>query len=218
MALAKLDNSQYQNIVLVTNSALNYVTKDGETKQREPKTAALNIIHDAAAVEGMGAGNVSASFKQYGKWENFYINKNKETGTITLRPTKTPKDASTFVYINPVVTEEGKTFYAFNEKTEAGRSFTQGLSARDWQKDQNSEVLSYVEGRATLKNDELQAALKEKGPGYIAVISNSGIEIKSEADLKKGAQEVQNSVSKELENELPQKETQAKKKDEIEMA
>ena len=200
MALAKLDNTEFQKIVLVTNSSTNYVTKDGETKQREPKTAALSMIQEAAVVAGYNVGSVTASFKQYGKWENYFVNKNQETGTITLRPTKEPNNRENFVYVNPVTTQDGRSFYAFNERSEVGKNFVQGLSTKEWQRDKNSEMLKYVEGRVTLKNDDLQSALKEKGQGFIAVLSKDGIEIRSEADLKKGAQEVQNVVGKEIES------------------
>ena len=134
MALAKLDNTEHQKIVLVTNSSTNYVTKDGETKQREPKTAALSMIAEAAVVAGYNVGSVTASFKQYGKWENYFVNKNQEAGTITLRPTKEPNNREGFVYVNPVATQDGRSFYAFNEKSEVGKSFVQGLSTKEWQK------------------------------------------------------------------------------------
>lgn len=215
MSLAKLDNTQSQKIVLVTNSAINYVAQDGSTKQREPKTAALDMIREAATVSGFNVGAVTASFKQYGKWENYFVNKSQETGTITLRPANNPNDRENFVYVNPINTQDGKSYYAFNEKTETGKMFVQGLSTKEWQKDPQSEVHEYVEGRITLKNDELQAQLKEK-QGSIAVISKNGIELKNEAELKQGAQEVSKAVDKEIET-AEKTATRSKKKNDLEM-
>lgn len=220
MALVKLDNSQYQNLVITTNSALNYVSKDNETKQREPKTAAISIIREAANVESMGHGNVSVAFKQYGQWQNYYLNKNKETGTITLRPTKSLEDRASYIYVNPTLNEQGKAYYAINEKSEAGRNFVQGLSVQEWRKDVDSEPSFYVEGRATLRNDELQNNLKEitskEQQDFVAILSNDGIEIKSMADLQKGAKELEKSVDKEI---VEQKlEDKSKKKEDIEIS
>ena len=218
MALARLDNTEHQKIVLVANSSMNYVTEDGLTKQREPKTAALSIIREAAVVAGYNVGTVTASFKQYGKWKNYFVNKNQETGTITLRPTEEPNNRENFVYVNPVSTQDGRSFYAFNEKSEVGKNFVQGLSTKEWQNPESGDVSKYIEGRATLKNDDLQSTLKEKGQGFIAILSKDGIEIKSEADLKKGSQEVQNAVNKEIGAAEKQQATQSKKKNELEMA
>lgn len=218
MAIAKLDNTEHQKIVLATNSSTNYVTKDGLTKQREPKTAALSMIQEASVVSGYNLGSVTASFKQYGKWENYFVNKNQETGTITLRPVQNPSDREKFVYVNSVNTEDGRSFYAFNEKSEVGKNFVQGLSTKEWQNPESGDVSKYIEGRVTLKNDNLQAALKEKGEGYVAILSKDGVEIKSETDLKKGSQEVQNAVNKEIGATEKQQTTQSKKKDELEMA
>lgn len=220
MALVKLDNSQYQNLVITTNSALNYVSKDNETKQREPKTAAISIIREAANVESMGHGNVSVAFKQYGQWQNYYLNKNKETGTITLRPTKSLEDRTSYIYVNPTLNEQGKAYYAINEKSEAGRNFVQGLSVQEWRKDVNSEPSFYIEGRATLRNDELQNKLKEitnkEQQDFVAILSNEGIEIKSMADLQKGAKELEKSVDKEM---VEQKlEDKSRKKEDIEIS
>lgn len=197
MSLAKLDNSQDPKIVLVTNSAINYAAADGETKQRSPKTAALDMIKEGATVSGFNLGTVTASFKQYGKWENYFLNKNQETGSITLRPASNPNERENFVYVNPITTQDGKSYYAFNEKSEAGRNFVQGLSTKEWQNDKG-EKFDYVEGRVTLKNDGLKEQLKAK-ENQIAIISRNGFEVKNEADLKKGAKEVSKAVDKEIE-------------------
>jgi|GEM_PF-5132435 len=201
MSLAKLDNSKDPKIVIVANSALNYVAdkETGALGTKTPKTAAINIIREAGIVDGMDIGTVTVAFKNYGKWQNYFIDKNETTGTISLKPCDKPNDRESFIYVNAVHREDGKgIFYAFNEKTEAGRNFVQGLSTRNWTNEQG-QVSSYVEGRATLKNDILKQEMLEKGDGHIAILSRNGFEVKLESELNKQNQELHQSMAKENE-------------------
>ena len=209
MSLAKLDNSQNQKIVIVANSALNYVanTETGEFKQKTPKTAAINIIKEAGKVSAMDLGSVQVSFKNYGKWQNYFVDRNEKNGTITLAPCDNPKDRDGFIYINAIERQDGKgMFYAINEKSEVGKNFVQGLSIKEWDNGKG-EVSSYVEGRATLKNDVLKQELIEKGTDSIAVLSKNGFEVKLESELNKQNQELHAEMAKENEQEKssPQK-------------
>lgn len=202
MSLAKLDNSKDPKIVIVANSALNYVAdkETGALGTKTPKTAAINIIREAGSVSGMDVGTVTVAFKNYGKWQNYFVDRNETNGTISLKPCDKPNDREGFIYVNAVQREDGKgMFYAFNEKTEAGRNFVQGLSTRDWTNEQTGQVSSYVEGRATLKNDTLKQEMLEKGDGHIAILSRNGFEVKLESELNKQNQELHQSMAKENE-------------------
>ncbi|WP_270985550.1 hypothetical protein [Campylobacter helveticus] len=220
MSLAKLDNSKDPKIVIVANSALNYVSnkETGELGQKTPKTAAINIIREAGIVSGMDTGTVTVSFKNYGKWQNYFVDRNDSNSTISLRPCDNPKDREGFIYVNAVPREDGKgMFYAFNEKTEAGRNFVQGLSVRDWTNQQTEQVSSYVEGRATLKNDVLKQELLEKGEGHIAILSKNGFEVKLESELNKQNQELHQTMAKENDVQQNVKSVEKQKQPELDM-
>lgn len=214
MSLAKLDNSQNQKIVIVANSALNYVAnaETGELKQKSPKTAAINIIKEAGKVSAMDLGSVQVAFKSYGRWQNYFVDRNENNGTITLAPCDNPKDRDSLIYVNAVEREDGKgMFYSINEKTEAGKNFVQGLGTRDWTNDKG-EVSSYVEGRATLTNEALKKELKEKGGESIAILSKNGFEVKLESELNKQNQELHTGMAKENEQLETQKRNPQKTK------
>lgn len=201
MSLAKKDNSKNPKIVIVANSALNYVSnaETGELKQKTPKTAAINIIKEAGKVSAMDLGSVQVAFKNYGQWKNYFVDRSDNNGTITLSPCDNPKDRDSFVYVNAIEREDGKgMFYAINEKTEAGKNFVQGLGVRNWT-NEKGEVSSYVEGRATLANETLKKELVEKGDGYIAILSKDGFEVKLESELNKQNQELHTGMAKENE-------------------
>lgn len=200
MSLAKLDNSKNPKIVILSDSALNYIAdkEKGTLNQKSPKTAAINVIREAGKVSAMDLGSVQVAFKTYGKWQNYFVDRDEENGTITMKPCENPKDRDGFIYINITEREDGKgTYYAINEKTDAGKKFVQGLGVRDWVNENSGQVSSYIEGRVTLKNDALKEELMQKGEGYLAILSKNGFEVKLESELNKQNKELHEGMAKE---------------------
>ena len=183
MALGKLDKSKNPKVVIVTNSSLNYLDKENNLKQREPKTAALNVITEAANVAKMDLGTLQVSFKQGDEWKNYWIDVNEKNNNISLTPCNNA-DKNAIVYANAFAKENGGYSYSFNEKSEAGKAFVEGLSVKTWVNEKEGRTSDFVESRVTLKNDELKKQLTDKGDGAIAVLSKNGFEIKLESELK----------------------------------
>lgn len=181
MALAKLDKSKNPKIVIVTNSSLNYLDKENNLKQREPKTAALNVINEAANVAKMDLGTLQVSFKQGDEWKNYWIDVNEKNNNVSLTPCN---DKNAVVYVNAFTNENGGYSYSFNEKNEAGKAFLENLSVKTWVNEKEGRTSDFVESRVTLKNDELKKQLTQKGEGAIAVLSKNGFEVKLESELK----------------------------------
>lgn len=182
MALAKLDKSKNPKIVVVTNSSLNYIDKNNELRQREAKTAALNVITEAANVSKMDLGTLQVSFKKGGNWENYWINVD-DRNNISLKPTNS-MNKDDIIYVNAFINNNGKYSYSINTNSEAGKAFVDGLSVKTYVNEQEARTASYVESRVTLKNDKLKEKLSEKGESAIAILSKGGIEITTESELK----------------------------------
>lgn len=183
MALAKLDKSKNPKVVIVTNSSLNYLDKEDNLKQREPKTAALNVVAEAANVAKMDLGTLQVSFKQGDEWKNYWIDVNEKNNNISLKPCNNA-DKNAIVYANAFAKENGGYSYSFNEKSEAGKAFIDGLSVKTWVNEKEGRTSEFVESRVTLTNDMLKKQLTEKGDGAIAVLSKNGFEVKLESELK----------------------------------
>lgn len=211
MALAKLDQSKNPKVVIITNSSLNYQDKDGNLKERMPKTAALNVISEAANVAKMDVGTLQVSFKQGEEWKNYWIDVNEKNNNVSLKPCNSA-DKNDIVYANAYANERCGYDYSFNEKSEAGKAFIEGLSVKAWTNEKEGRVSSYVESRVTLKNDELHKQLTEKGEGAIAILSKEkGFEVTTENELKVAK------AQKAQEKQTPTKDSElSKKNDELE--
>lgn len=195
MAFVKLTKEQNPKLSIEANNALNYKTKEGEIKQRDPKYALTEVCVEAGKVAGMGKdkGNVVLGVEVNGKYENYFVNRMKDDNSIVLKPTDTVQDKSTYVYINRVENKQtGKAFYAINDAPEYGGAngarLVQGLGVQDKQNDDGS-MSHYVKANIRLANDELKQALTQKGEGYVAILSKEGYKIVSEEELQKKAQE-----------------------------
>ncbi len=181
MALAKLDKSN--KVVVVANSSLEYTDNEGNIKQKEPKTAALNVIKEAAQVAKMDVGTVQASFKIGEEWKNYWVNVDDKTNNVSLKPCNS-NDKSQIIYVNAYEKEGGKYDLSLNSKNEAGREFVNGLNVKAYVNEQEAKTTNYVESRITLTNENIKKSLMEKGEGSIAVLSNEGVNITTAKELQ----------------------------------
>ncbi|EAK0642253.1 hypothetical protein AT792_08215 [Campylobacter jejuni] len=193
MAFGKLVNDK---IVIDTNNALNYKNKEGDIQQRKVDTALIDVIKEAGQVAAMEHGAVLFSAKINDEWKNYFVNRDEKTHNIVLKPTNS-QNRDDFIYINSNINEQGYFYYTINQKREAAKELIEGIGIIEHQ-NQDGTKSHYLETNARLYNEELKQELKEKGNEFIAVISNAGIRIVNEAEMKAQKQEQQIQQTQEI--------------------
>ncbi|EIZ3737132.1 hypothetical protein MQF33_001793, partial [Campylobacter jejuni] len=93
--------------------------------------------------------------------------------------------------------EQGYFYYTINQKREAAKELIEGIGIIEHQ-NQDGTKSHYLETNVRLYNEELKQELKEKGNEFIAVISNAGIRIVNEAEMKAQKQEQQIQQTQEI--------------------
>ncbi|EGO3208385.1 hypothetical protein IT721_000380 [Campylobacter jejuni] len=190
MAFGKLVNDK---IVIDTNNALNYKNKEGDIQQRKVDTALIDVIKEAGQVAAMEHGAVLFSAKINDEWKNYFVNRDEKTHNIVLKPTNS-QNRDDFIYINSNINEQGYFYYTINQKREAAKELIEGIGIIEHQ-NQDGTKSHYL---VRLYNEELKQELKEKGNEFIAVISNAGIRIVNEAEMKAQKQEQQIQQTQEI--------------------
>lgn len=193
MAFGKLVNDK---IVIDTNNALNYRGKEGDIQQRKVDTALIDVIKEAGQVAAMEHGAVLFSAKVNEVWKNYFVNRDEKTHNIVLKPTNS-QNRDDFIYINSNINEQGYFYYTINQKREAAKELIEGIGIIEHQ-NQDGTKSHYLETNVRLYNEELKQELKEKGNEFIAVISNAGIRIVNEAEMKAQKQEQQIQQTQEI--------------------
>lgn len=193
MAFGKLINDK---IVIDTNNALNYKNKEGDIQQRKVDTALIDVIKEAGQVAAMEHGAVLFSAKINDEWKNYFVNRDEKTHNIVLKPTNS-QNRDDFIYINSNINEQGYFYYTINQKREAAKELIEGIGIIEHQ-NQDGTKSRYLETNVRLYNEELKQELKEKGNEFIAVISNAGIRIVNEAEMKAQKQEQQIQQTQEI--------------------
>ncbi len=193
MAFGKLVNDK---IVIDTNNALNYKNKEGDIQQRKVDTALIDVIKEAGQVAAMEHGAVLFSAKINDEWKNYFVNRDEKTHNIVLKPTNS-QNRDDFIYINSNINEQGYFYYTINQKREAAKELIEGIGIIEHQ-NQDGTKSHYLETNVRLYNEELKQELKEKGNEFIAVISNAGIRIVNEAEMKAQKQEQQIQQTQEI--------------------
>lgn len=193
MAFGKLVNDK---IVIDTNNALNYKNKEGDIQQRKVDTALIDVIKEAGQVAAMEHGAVLFSAKINDEWKNYFVNRDEKTHNIVLKPTNS-QNRDDFIYINSNINEQGYFYYTINQKREAAKELIEGIGIIEHQ-NQDGTKSHYLETNVRLYNEELKQELKEKGNEFIAVISNAGIKVVNEAEMKAQKQEQQIQQTQEI--------------------
>ncbi|EDP3617025.1 hypothetical protein GU702_09255 [Campylobacter jejuni] len=193
MAFGKLVNDK---IVIDTNNALNYRGKEGDIQQRKVDTALIDVIKEAGQVAAMEHGAVLFSAKVNEVWKNYFVNRDEKTHNIVLKPTNL-QNRDDFIYINSNINEQGYFYYTINQKRESAKELIEGVGIVEHQ-NQDGTKSHYLETNVRLYNEELKQELKEKGNEFIAVISNAGIKVVNEAEMKAQKQEQQIQQTQEI--------------------
>lgn len=193
MAFGRLVNDK---IVIDTNNALNYKNKEGEIQQRKVDTALIDVIKEAGAVAAMEHGSVLFSAKINSEWKNFFVNRDEKTHNIVLKPTNS-KNRDDFIYINSNTNEQGYFYYTINQKRESAKELIEGVGITEHQ-NQDGSKSHYLETNVRLYNEELKKELKERGGEFVAIISNAGIKVVNETEMKAQKQEQQRQQTQEI--------------------
>ncbi|WP_104722733.1 hypothetical protein [Helicobacter mesocricetorum] len=193
MAFGRLVNDK---IVIDTNNALNYKNKEGEIQQRKVDTALIDVIKEAGAVAAMEHGSVLFSAKVNDEWKNFFVNRDEKTHNIVLKPTNS-KNRDDFVYINSNTNEQGYFYYTINQKRESAKELIEGVGITEHQ-NQDGSKSHYLETNVRLYNEELKKELQERGGEFVAIISNAGIKVVNESEMKAQKQEQQRQQTQEI--------------------
>ncbi|ENU8226189.1 hypothetical protein ACE252_002077, partial [Campylobacter coli] len=130
------------------------------------------------------------------EWKNYFVNRDEKTHNIVLKPTNS-QNRDDFIYINSNINEQGYFYYTINQKREAAKELIEGIGIIEHQ-NQDGTKSHYLETNVRLYNEELKQELKEKGNEFIAVISNAGIRIVNEAEMKAQKQEQQIQQTQEI--------------------
>lgn len=193
MAFGRLVNDK---IVIDANNALNYKNKEGEIQQRKVDTALIDVIKEAGAVAAMEHGSVLFSAKINSEWKNFFVNRDEKTHNIVLKPTNS-KNRDDFIYINSNTNEQGYFYYTINQKRESAKELIEGVGITEHQ-NQDGSKSHYLETNVRLYNEELKKELKERGGEFVAIISNAGIKVVNETEMKAQKQEQQRQQTQEI--------------------
>lgn len=193
MAFGRLVNNK---IVIDTNNALNYKNKEGDIQQRKVDTALIDVIKEAGQVASMEHGVVFFSAKINDEWKNYFVERDEKTHNIVLKPTNS-QYRDDFIYINSYTSEQGYFYYTINQKREAAKELVDGVGIVEHQ-NQDGTKSHYLETNVRLHNEELKNELKEKGNGFIALISKAGFEVVNEAEMKAQKQQQQMQQTQEI--------------------
>ncbi|WP_395149023.1 hypothetical protein [uncultured Helicobacter sp.] len=202
MAIAKLDANQ--NVVLNSNSQMDYVTKADEKKLMAAKTAAINILEEAIQAKSLGIEKLNVSFKQSidgaePKWQSYWLNVQKN-GNVSLKPLNSEiQDGSDLIYFNKVE-KDGKSFYMLNDQNAAGKNFVDSLATSNWQDKEGNEHTNLA-ARVNILDKDLKKALIDKGEGAYAVISKEGVSVTTKQEQNAAKATTQNKEQPSKDNE-----------------
>ncbi|MCK9550437.1 hypothetical protein [Aquamicrobium sp.] len=181
MAFVKLTNEENPKLGVSVDNALNYKDKDGNIKQREAKTALLDVIEEAGKVAAMDKGTVTFNAAIDGKYQNYFVNRD-DKGNIKLRNSEDPYNKDATVYVNQVPKKDSEGyFYSINTNTKAGKDLVEGINLKTVERE--GVESKYLKASVRLKNDELKAELTKKGKDHTAIISKDGIRIVKDSEL-----------------------------------
>lgn len=202
MAIAKLDTNQ--NVVLNSNSQMDYVTKADEKKLMAAKTAAINVLEEAIQAKSLGIEKLNVSFKQSidgaePKWQSYWLNVQKN-GNVSLKPLNSEiQDGSDLIYFNKVE-KDGKSFYMLNDQNAAGKNFVGSLTTSNWQDKEGNEHTNLA-ARVNILDKDLKQALIDKSEGAYAVISKEGVSVTTKQEQNAAKATTQNKEQPSKDNE-----------------
>ena len=154
----------------------------------------------------MDKGIVTLAIEVNGNYENFYVNKMKDSKNLVLKPIDTVDKKETFVYFNAVDKQDGSGHFYMMGDNENSKKLLAGLGTTE-RDNQDGSKSSYIKANARLKNEDIKAQLQEKGENYLAIISKNEVKVISKDELKNS----QTKENKTLNQEKPENEKSDKK-------
>lgn len=182
MSIISLTNEKNEKLAIHVDNALNYRNANGELSKREPKSALIDVVREAGNVLGMDKGIVTLAIEVDGKYENFYVNKMRDSKNLVLKPIETADKKESFIYFNAVNKEDGSGYFYMLGDNENSKKLLAGLGITE-KENQDGSKSAYIKANAKLKNEEIKLALQEKGKNYLAIVSKDGIKIVSKDEL-----------------------------------
>lgn len=196
MAVLKLVGKN-DSLNIQADNGLQY-TKDGEVKERKSLTAFLDVVKEGASVVDMNKGVVTLNLKVGADYHNFFVNTDKETGSIILKPTQDAKNEDLFIIFDKKTKQDGGSYFQLNNHNNAN-VLIDGIEIT-----QTQNGAKYLGVTLNLKNDDLKAELQKAGKDHSAILSKAGYEIKHNLDLyRRDNSGVQNIKADVKQNETP---------------
>lgn len=184
MAFVKLTNEETPKLAVSVDNALNYQDKDGKVQQRQKATALIDVIEEAGKVAAMDKGTVTFNASINGKYENYFVNRDDEKGSIILRNSEDPYNKDATVYVNQVQKKDSEGyFHAINTNTKAGKDLVENIDLKIVEREDGSS--QYLKASVRIKNEDLKAELIAKGKDHTAILSKDGIRIVKDKELSK---------------------------------
>jgi len=183
MSILTLTPEKNPKLAIQVDNALNYKNSAGELSKREPKSALIDVVKEAGNVVGMDKGIVTLAIEVDGKYENFYVNKMKDSKNLVLKPIETADKKESFIYFNAVEKQDGSGHFYMMGDNENSKKLLAGLGTTE-RDNQDGSKSSYIKANARLKNEDIKSELQEKGENFLAIISKSEVKVISKDELK----------------------------------
>ena len=206
MSILTLTPEKNPKLAIQVDNALNYKNSAGELSKREPKSALIDVVKEAGNVVGMDKGIVTLAIEVNGNYENFYVNKMKDSKNLVLKPIETADKKESFIYFNAVDKQDGSGHFYMMGDNENSKRLLAGLGTTE-RENQDGSKSSYIKANARLKNEDIKSELQEKGENFLAIISKSEVKVISKDELKNS----QIKEDKTLNQEKPENEKSDKK-------
>lgn len=182
MAFLDLTKEENPKLAIQTNTSLKYKKEDGSLGDKTPKTALITAVRSAGEVAAMDKGPVTFSINTDKGYSNFFVNRN-DKGDIVLVPTDKDLRGDKNSYLNFIKTVDinNTDRHYFVMKDDAASK-----QILDTMKIINTEKSSYIDVRATLKNDAIKNQLislsQAQGEKFNAIIGKDSLNYTSATD------------------------------------
>ena len=186
---------QNDNLSIQADNGLQYTNRDGDVKERQNQTAFLDVVKEAASVVDMNKGVVTLNVKVAGEYHNFFVNNDRETGDIILKPTNDAKNEALFIVFEKRNREDGKSYHQLNNHNNA-LNLINSIDINT-----STSGAKFLGLTLNLKNDEIKDALKQVGRDHSAVLSKAGFEVKSNFEIYRADSSAVNTIKAETKPE-----------------
>ncbi len=190
MAFIELTKEEKPKLAIQTNTSLHYKKEDGSLGDKTPKTALITAVRAAGEVAAMGKGPVTFAINTEKGYSNFFVNRN-DKGDIVLAPTddKLRGDKDSYLTFVKTVDQNNTDRHYFVMKDNAASQ-----NILNTMKIVTTDKSSYIDVRATLKNDAIKEQLislaKTQDEKFSAIIGRDSLQYTSASDSNAAANEM----------------------------